>query len=55
MNKIMFWIGIVFIVIAAILLLGNFMGDSTFPAFLGLLGIIALGGSRYRPIKQKKE
>jgi len=55
MNRIMFWVGIVFIVMAAILLLGNFMGDSTFPIILGVLGIIALGASQYRPMKQKKE
>ena len=54
-NKIGFYTGIVFIVAAAILLLGNFMGDSTFPIFLGILGIIAIGASKYRPLKGKKK
>jgi uncharacterized membrane protein HdeD (DUF308 family) len=50
-NKSMFYIGIVFIIISAILLLGNFMGESTFPAFLGLLGIISAAASKFRLIK----
>jgi uncharacterized membrane protein HdeD (DUF308 family) len=50
-NKSMFYTGIVFIVISAILLLGNFMGESTFPLFLGLLGIISLGASKFRLLK----
>jgi hypothetical protein len=55
MNKTMFWVGIVFIIIATILLLGNFMGDSAFPVVLGLLGIISIGSSQYKPMKQKKK
>jgi succinate-acetate transporter protein len=55
MNKIIFLIGISMIVIAAVLLLSNFMGDSTFPAFLGFLGIVMICASNYRPMKQKKE
>ncbi len=54
-QKISLYIGIVLIVIAAVLLLGNFMGDSTFPAILGLLGIIAIGSSKYRPLASKKQ
>lgn len=55
MNRILFGIGIVMIVIAAVLLLGDFMGDSTFPVILGFLGIVMIGASNYRPMKQKKE
>lgn len=51
----MFEIGIAIIVIAAILLIGNFMGDSTFPPVLGILGIIFIGASGYRPMAQKKK
>jgi len=54
-NKIGFYTGIIFIVVAAILLLGNFLGDSTFPIFLGVLGIISIGVSKYRPLKGKKK
>ena len=50
-NKIMFNTGIIFIVIAAILMIGNFLGDSTFPIMLGILGIISIGASKYRPLK----
>jgi len=55
MNKSMFGVGIILIVVAAVLLLGNFLGDSSFPIFLGLLGIISIGASGYRPMKQKKK
>jgi len=51
----MFGVGIILIVVAAILLLGNFLGDSTFPIFLGVLGIISIGASKYRPLKPKKK
>ena len=54
-NKIGFYTGIIFIIVAAILLLGNIMGDSTFPIILGILGIIAIGVSKYRPLKSKKK
>lgn len=54
-NKIVFYTGIIFIVVAAILLVGNFLGDSTFPIFLGVLGIIAIGASKYRPMKSVKK
>jgi len=53
-QKITLYGGIVLIVIAAILLLGNFMGDSTFPVILGFLGIVCIGASKYRPLKGKK-
>jgi len=54
-NKIGFYTGIIFIIVAAILLIGNFMGDSTFPILLGILGILAIGVSKYRPLKGKKK
>jgi len=53
-QKIGFYTGIIFIVISAILLLGNFLGDSTFPIILGILGIISIGASKYRLLKIKK-
>ena len=57
-NKPMFVIGIAIIVIAAILLIGNFMAVSTSPAILGailgILGIILLGASVYSPLRQTK-
>jgi len=54
-NKIGFYTGIIFIVVAAILMIGNFMGDSTFPIILGILGIISIGASKYRPLEGKKK
>jgi len=54
-NKIGFYTGIIFIIVAAILLIGNFMGDSTFPILLGVLGILAIGVSKYCPLKGKKK
>ena len=53
-NKIMFYIGIILIAIAAILLLGNFLGDSTSPIVLGVLGIVFIGASKYRLLEGKK-
>jgi len=41
-QKIALLAGIILIVIAVVLLIGNF-GDSTFPVFLGLLGILIIG------------
>jgi len=55
MKKMMFWIGLILVVIAAVLLIGNFMGDSTFPPILGLLGVILIGASGYKPMKKKKK
>ena len=54
-NKIGFYTGIIFIIVAAILMLGNFMGDSTFPIILGVLGIISIAVSKYRPLKGKEK
>lgn len=52
MNKPMFWVGIVTVVIAAILLLtvGEELGIS--PIILGIMGIVFIGASRYRPFEQ---
>jgi len=50
----MFYTGIIFIIVAVILLIGNFLGDSTFPVFLGILGIISIGASKYRPLEDKQ-
>jgi len=41
-EKIALLVGIILIVIAAVLLIGNF-GDTTFPVVLGLLGIFIIG------------
>jgi hypothetical protein len=38
--------GIVLVIVPVILILGNFLGDSTFPLFLGLLGIVTIAISR---------
>ena len=54
-NKIGFYIGIILIIVAAILFAGNFLGDSTFPIVLGILGIVAIGASKYRPMKSVKK
>jgi hypothetical protein len=50
-NKPMFYIGMVFIAAATVLLLFNLI-DSTFSVVLGFLGLIALGASNYRPMKK---
>ena len=53
-NKIMFYIGIILIVIAAILVLGNFLGDITSPIVLAVIGIVFIGASKYRLLEGKK-
>jgi hypothetical protein len=53
-SKVMFYTGIAFVIVAAILLLGNFRGDSTFPTILGVMGVIFIGASNYRLLKTKK-
>lgn len=52
-SKFMFFTGTAFVIISAILLLGNFMGESTFPTILGILGIIFMGASNFRLFKTK--
>jgi LPXTG-motif cell wall-anchored protein len=43
-QKIALLVGIILIVIAAVLLIGNFSSGDTFPVVLGLLGIFVIGG-----------
>ncbi len=50
-SKVMFYAGIAGIIIAVILLLGNFMGESTFPTILGFLGILFISASNFRLLK----
>ena len=50
-SKFMFYTGIVCIIVSVALLLGNFMGNSTFPTILGAMGVIFIGASRYRLFK----
>ncbi len=42
LQKIALLIGVILIVIAAVLLIGNF-SESTLPVFLGLIGIFIIG------------
>jgi LPXTG-motif cell wall-anchored protein len=42
-QKIVLFVGIILIVIAAVLLIGNFSSANTFPVVLGLLGIFVIG------------
>jgi len=42
-QKIALFVGIILVVIAAVLLIGNFSGANTFPVVLGLLGIFVIG------------
>ncbi|NIM47006.1 MAG: hypothetical protein GTN40_02495 [Candidatus Aenigmarchaeota archaeon] len=53
MNKIMFWIGIVLIAIAVILLIFTELETSPIMV-LAIIGIVSVGASSYRPLKQKK-
>ncbi len=50
-NKSMFWIGIVMIVITAISLLTVKEDLGRWPVMLGFLGIVSIGASGYRPMK----
>ena len=50
-NKPMFWIGIVMIVIVVILLLTVKEDLGMWPMILGIMGIVFIGASRYRPMK----
>ena len=53
MNKPMFWIGIVLIAIAVILLI--FTDLETSPIMvLAIIGIVSMGASNYRPMKKRK-
>ena len=50
-NKAMFYTGIVLIVVTAVSLLGNLMGESSFPTILGIMGIVFIGASKFRLLK----
>ena len=53
----MFWVGIAIIVITAILLLTVKEDLGIWPMTMGIMGIIGIvfiGASKYRPMKQKK-
>jgi len=47
-SKFMFFTGIIFAIASAVLLLGNFMGESTFPTILGIMGVVFMGASNFR-------
>lgn len=52
-NKQMFWIGIVIVVITVILLLtGGEEELRIWPIPFGIMGIVFIGTSRYRPLKK---
>jgi len=50
-NKMMFWVGLAMIVIAAILLLTVEKDLGMSPMILGIIGIVSMGASKYRPLK----
>lgn len=50
-NKTMFWIGIAMIIIVATLLLTVKSDLGVWPMFIGLMGIVLIGASKYRPLK----
>lgn len=52
-NKAMFYTGIILVIIAAILLLGDFIGDHASPVILGVIGIVFIGASKYRLLKSR--
>ena len=52
-NKLMFWIGIVIVAITVILLLtGGEEELRIWPIPFGIMGIVFIGTSRYRPLKK---
>ncbi len=54
MNKPMFWIGIALIVISAILLIFVEADLGVSPIIFGIIGIVSIGASKYRPMEKKK-
>ncbi|MFH0927915.1 MAG: hypothetical protein V1821_00395 [bacterium] len=50
-SKIMFVTGVVLIVASAVLLLGDILGESTFPTILGIMGVIFMAASNFRLLK----
>ena len=55
MKNLTFWIGIVNVALAAILLLAIEEDLGIWPMSLGLLGIVFIGASGFRPMAQKKK
>ena len=53
-NKKMFYVGLILIIISAILMLGNFSGENSSPIVLGILGIVFIGVSKYRSLEGRK-
>jgi len=51
----MFWIGIAIIVMAAIALIFVEEDLGISPMVMGIIGIVFIGASGYRPMKQKKK
>lgn len=47
-SKFMFFTGIIFAISSAILFLGNFAGESSFPTILGIMGVVFMGASNFR-------
>ena len=50
-NKPMFWAGIAMIGVAAIALVVVEKDLGAWPMFMGIMGIVAIGASKYRPMK----
>ena len=50
-NKPMFWVGIAMIVISAITLLTVKQDIGLSPIIIGIIGIVFIGASKYRPMK----
>ncbi|MFH1229069.1 MAG: hypothetical protein V1678_01430 [Candidatus Aenigmatarchaeota archaeon] len=55
MKNIIFWIGIAKIAVAAILLLAVEEDLGIWPMSMGILGIVFIGSSGYRPMAQRKK
>lgn len=53
-NKPMFWAGLILIIITAALLFWNLTGETTSPIVLGIIGIVSMGASKYRPMEGRK-
>lgn len=55
-NKIMFGVGILLIIVVAVMFLFVEEDIGISPIVLGIIGIVIIGASKYRPLKtQKKE
>ena len=53
-NKIMFWIGIIIIVVTAIILVTVKADLGIFPMLMGLIGISIIVASKYNPLQTRK-